>query len=437
MTEQNPRKHPNNTDRRQFLKTGTAATLGTVALGLGVSQAAYAGENNTLKVGLIGCGGRGTGAAAQALRADPNTELVALGDAFADHLESSLSNLQKQDIGPRVKVDDDHKFVGFDAYKQVIEACDVVVLTTPPHFRPAHFKAAVEAGKHAFVEKPVAVDAPGVKSILATSELAKQKNLSVVSGLCWRYHHGMQATFDQIHDGGIGDIVAMQCSYNTRGLWKFPRKPGWSDMEYQMRNWLYYTWLSGDFNTEQHVHSLDKMAWAMQDQYPLACSGTGGRQTRTEEIYGHIYDHFAIVYEYENGVKGFSRCRQQDGCAVDVSDHMFGSKGKADVFAHQLSDHKGETLWKLKRRRGVPDNMYQNEHDEFFKSIRSGNPINNGNYMAKSTMMAIMGRMAAYTGQKITWDQAMNSQLDLSPKAYEWGELPTPEIAQPGKTKFV
>lgn len=422
-------------DRRQFLKAGTAFTLGTVALQLGVSQRAFAAENNTLKVGLIGCGGRGTGAAAQALAADANSELVAMGDAFGDRLEGSLNSLKNNPVGPRVKVDEEHRFVGFDAYKHVIDLCDVVVLATPPHFRPAHLKAAVEAGKHAFVEKPVAVDAPGVKSILETCELAQKKNLSIVSGLCWRYHRGMQQTFDQIHEGTIGDIVAMQCSYETRGLWSHPRKPEWSDMEFQLRNWLYYTWLSGDFNTEQHVHSLDKMAWALHDEYPVSCSGTGGRQTRLDPIFGHIYDHFAIVYEYANGVKAFSRCRQQDGCEVDVSDHIYGTKGRADVMGHEMLDHKGSSLWKAGRIRG--DNMYQNEHDDFFASIRAGKAINNGNYMAKSTMMAIMGRMAAYTGQQITWEQAMNSKEDLTPAKYAWGDLPTPQVAMPGQTAFV
>jgi len=426
---------PADSSRRHFLKTGTAITLGSMAAQLGVTRGAYAAENNVLKVGLIGCGGRGTGAAAQALNADPHTELVAMGDAFSDRLESSLRSLKNNPVGPRVKVDDDHKFVGFDGYKSVIEASDVVLLATPPHFRPAQLKAAVDAGRHAFVEKPVAVDAAGVRSILKTCEEAETKGLSIVSGLCWRYHRGMQATFDQIHDGAIGDIVAMQCSYNTGELWKHPRKADWSDMEYQLRNWLYYTWLSGDFNTEQHVHSLDKMAWAMQDEYPVSCSGTGGRQTRTDDIYGNIYDHFAIVYEYANGIKGFSRCRQQDGTARDVSDHIIGTKARADVFAHEVIDHKGKSLWKQRKIRG--DNMYQNEHDDFFASIRKGNPINNGNYMAKSTMMAVMGRMAAYTGQKITWDQAMNSKEVLGPDKYEWGDLPVPPVAMPGKTRFV
>ncbi len=422
-------------DRRQFLKTGTAITLGTMAAQLGVAQRAYAAENNTLKVGLVGCGGRGTGAAAQALTADPHTELVAMADAFADRLDSSLNSLKNNPVGPRVKVDAENKFVGFDAYKELIDVCDVVLLATPPHFRPAHLKAAVDAGKHVFVEKPVAVDGPGVKSVLETCELAQKKNLSIVSGLCWRYHHGMQATFEQIHEGTIGDILAMQCSYNTRGLWSHPRQAGWSEMEYQLRNWLYYTWLSGDFIAEQHIHSLDKMAWAMQDEYPVSCSGTGGRQTRTAALYGNVFDHFAIVYEYANGVKAFSRCRQQDGCAVDVSDHIVGTKGRADVFAHQMLDHQGGTLWKARKIRG--DNMYQNEHDAFFASIRTGKPINNGNYMAKSTMMAIMGRMAGYTGQQITWEQAMNSKQDLGPKKYEWGDLPIPQVAMPGQTKFV
>ena len=226
----------------------------------------------------------------------------------------------------------------------------------------------------------------------------------------------------------------MQTSYDTHGLWMHPRQPAWSDMEWQIRNWLYFTWLSGDFNVEQHVHSLDKTAWAMHDQYPISCSGTGGRQTRTSPEYGNIFDHMAVVYEYPNGVKTFSRCRQQDGCSVDVSDHIFGTKGRVDVMNHVAYGHDGQELWRYK---GPKANMYQVEHDELFAGIRSGKPINNGHYLAHSTMMGIIGRMAAYTGKKITWEQAMNSKLDLTPPEYKWGPIEVAPVAMPGITPFV
>jgi len=420
--------------RREFLKTSAALVGGSLAMNLGLQPRVYAAGNEIIRVGLVGCGGRGSGAAAQALNADPQARLVAMGDTFSDRLESSLKNLLKQAVADRVQVSDDRKFVGFDAYKHVIEACDVVLLATPPHFRPAHLKAAVDAGKHVFAEKPVAVDAPGVRSVIETSQLAKAKNLAIVSGLCWRYDKGMRATFEQIHNGAAGEIVAMQCSYNTGGLWNHPRQPEWSDMEWQVRNWLYFTWLSGDFNTEQHVHSLDKMAWAMNDEPPVECSGTGGRQTRIGAEFGHIYDHMSVVYEYANGVKAFARCRQQNGCANDVTDHVFGTKGRVDIFKHRIHSLKGELLWKYD---GPKNNMYQTEHDELFASIRAGSPINNGDYMAKSTLMGIMGRMSAYTGKTITWEQALNSQEDLTPAAYEWGPLSVPPVAMPGTTPFV
>jgi len=420
------------TSRRDFLKASTAVAMtGALASQLSIARSAHAAGDDVLRVGLVGCGGRGSGAAANALAADPNVKLVALGDAFADRLEQSLNNLKGQAaIGERVDVPAERRFVGFDAYKQVIECSDVVLLCTPPHFRPMQLKAAIEAGKHVFCEKPVAVDAPGVRSVLATAAEAKRKGLAIVNGLCWRYDYGMRETFGQIHNGTIGDIVTLQCTYDTGTLWKWERKEAWSDMEYQLRNWLYYTWLSGDFNTEQHVHSLDKMAWAMKDEPPVSAIGVGGRQQRIEPIYGNIYDHFSITYEYANGVKCFAQCRQMDGCANDVTDHVYGTKGKVDVMKHDI---KGETAWRFKGKKG---NMYQTEHEELFKGIRSGNPLNNGDYMAKSSMMAIMGRMAAYTGQKITWEQAMNSTEDLSPAKYEWGPMPTPAVAIPGRTRF-
>lgn len=424
--------------RRDFLVGAAATTLATL------TPAVHAAGSDTLRVGLIGCGGRGTGAAEQALRADKNTRLVAMGDMFADKLQASLGRLK--DIGAiadRIDVKPECCFTGFNAYKPVIETADVVLLATPPHFRPLHLKAAVEAGKHVFAEKPCAVDAGGVRTVLQACEQAKARNLSVVAGLCWRYDHGMRETLKHIHDGMIGDITALQCSYNTGGLWSVKRLPEWSDMEWQLRNWLYFTWLSGDFNVEQHIHSLDKIAWIMQNEYPVRAVGSGGRQIRTDPLYGNIFDHHTVVYEYANGVKLFSACRQQVGCAGDVSDHVMGSNATCHIeatFPVRASITRGnKKIWQLATpgRKAPRGNMYQNEHDELFASIRDGKPINNGEWMAKSTLMAIMGRMATYTGQVITWDMAMNSKENLTPPAYEFGSLPVAPVARPGITKFV
>jgi len=425
--------------RRSFLATTAAGAVMTSVPG-SLNAGIHAGGSDQLKVGLVGVGGRGTGAAEQALTADPATELVALADVFEDAVSRGRRQLSrlfnKEGQTPRVTVDDDHCFVGFDAYKRVIDSCDVILLASTPHFRPEHLRASVEAGKHVFCEKPVAVDAPGVRSVLESSELARQKGLSLVSGLCWRYHHGKRATFEQIRNGAIGDIVAMQCSYMTDGVWdpRRQRDQCSSEMEYQQRNWYYYTWLSGDFNVEQHIHSLDKMMWAMNDEAPVTISGSGGRQVRTDEKYGNIYDHFNIVYQWANGVKAFARCRHWQNCENEVEDYIFGTKGRVDVMAHKILDLAGNVIWKYE---GPDSDMYQIEHNELFASIRNNKPINNGDYMCKSTMLAIAGRMAAYTGQKLTWDAVMNSTENLTPANYEWGDIPIAPVAIPGKTKFV
>ena len=425
--------------RRDFLAAG-AVTAAAMAVPSSLSAGLYADGSDRLRVGLIGCGGRGSGAAAQALGAYEGAELVAFGDVFDDILESCRRRLtrqfNKEGQPDRVTADDAHCFVGFEAYKQVIEASDVVLLATTPHFRPLHMRAAVEAGKHIFCEKPVAVDAPGVRSVLESSNMAKEKNLSVVSGLCWRYHHGKRAVFEQIKSGAIGKIVSMQCSYMTGGVWDPRRTPDQckSQMEYQLRNWYYYTWLSGDFNVEQHIHSLDKMMWAMDDEPPVSISGSGGRQVRTDARYGNIYDHFNVVYEWANGVKAFARCRHWNNCETEVEDYIVGTKGRVDVMGHKIYDLDGNLIWSFD---GEGGDMYQIEHDELFAGILAGKPINNGEYMCKSTMMAIAGRMSSYTGQKLSWDQVMNSQEDLSPASYDWTDIPVPEVAIPGKTKFV
>lgn len=424
--------------RRSFMASaaGAAALPAATALSSGL----HAGGSDRLRVGLIGCGGRGTGAASQALNADSGTELVAMADAFDDQLQSSRRRLarsfNKEGQPDRVVVSDNHCFVGFDGYQGVIDNSDVVLMASTPHFRPRHLRAAIEADKHVFCEKPVAVDAVGVRSVRESVRLAEEKNLSLVSGLCWRYHDGKRATFARIKEGAIGRIVAMQCSYMTGGVWdpRRTREQCSSEMEYQLRNWYYYTWLSGDFNVEQHIHSLDKMLWAMDDEPPQTISGSGGRQVRTDPRYGNIYDHFNVVYEWKNGVKAFARCRHWANCQNEVDDYIYGSDGYADVMAHTIYDADGKVRWKFE---GDGGDMYQIEHDELFAGIRGGRPINNGDYMCKSTLMAIAGRVGAYTGQKLTWEQMLNSQEDLTPDAYEWGDVPVPDVAIPGKTPFV
>lgn len=419
--------------RRDFMKQSGVALAGAGAFHILASRRAFAQENSeTLRVGLIGAGGRGTGAARQALLADPNTKLVAIGDAFADRVDESLAKFKGSDVEDRVVVDEDHKFTGFDNYLGVIAASDVVVLAAPPAFRPKHLEAAVEAGCHVFCEKPVAVDGPGIRSVLETCRKAKEKNLSVVSGLCYRYSFAKQDTIQRIHDGALGQILTMQTTYNTGGLWHHGRKPEWSEMEFQVRNWLYFNWLSGDHINEQHIHSLDKVAWAMADVYPAKCTSSGGRIVRIDPKYGNIYDHFNTVYEWENGVKAFSSCRQWESSSTDVSDYVVGTEATASLQDHRITPHQGET-WNWEKR---PDDMYQNEHDALFAAIRANEPINDGEWMSHSTLMAIMGRMAAYTGRTITWEQALNSKESLVPESLEWGDMEMAPIPRPGVTQF-
>jgi myo-inositol 2-dehydrogenase / D-chiro-inositol 1-dehydrogenase len=428
------------TSRRTFLKNSTAAALGSALsapLILGTKSSA-ASPGDTIKVGLVGCGGRGSGAAKQALNADKNVILTCMGDAFPDRLQSSLKALKADsEVGERVRVEEDNCFTGFDAYQKVIDSgVDVVILTSPPGFRPAHLKAAIEANKHVFCEKPMATDAPGVRSVLESVAEAKKRKLAVVAGFCWRYNLAERAGFAQIHDGAVGHIRAIYGTYNTGSLWSKPRQESWTDMEWQVRNWLYFTWLSGDHLVEQCVHTVDKMAWAMADQPPIKAIAHGGRQVRTAPEYGHIFDHFEIVYHYPNDAHGFIFCRQQANCASDTSDTIMGTKGVAKILGFRsVPVIKGETNWKYEGPR--PD-MYQVEHDELFASIRKGQPINDGVRMAHSTMLAIMGRMAAYTGQEITWEEAMNSKENLHPPKLDWdAPLPMPPVAIPGKTKFI
>jgi myo-inositol 2-dehydrogenase/D-chiro-inositol 1-dehydrogenase len=426
---------PFKSNRRKFIQY-TGAVIGGMAFQVGAINPAFASGNNTLKIGLIGCGGRGAGAASQALAADPNTILTAMADVFTDRLDETYAALLEM-YPNRVKVNKSNKFIGFDAYQRVIESgVDVVLLATPPAFRPDHMVAAVDAGKHTFCEKPVAVDAPGIRKVLAAAKKAREKNLSVVSGFCFRYDFPKRTFFEKVLRGEIGEIRTITTIRNGGQLWSKPNQPGWSDMEYRLRNWLYYTWLSGDFITEMMVHSLDMMSWAMGDKPPLKATGTGGRQVRVEEVYGNVYDHFAVEYEYDNGIRGYHFSRQLDGCSTVNKLEIAGTLGNAVIGGVNGHEITGKTKWTFQ---GEQNDMYQTEHDELFASIRKSKPINDGESMARSSMLGILGRMAAYSGQTITWDEALSSNQVLGPPVgqYTWElKWPSAEIAMPGITKL-
>jgi predicted dehydrogenase len=427
-----------NSGRRSFLKkTSVALLAGTIALDLANPKRAFASKNNTLKVGLIGCGGRGTGAALQALKADNDVVITAMGDIFPEQIEQAYQALIA--VYPdKVKVNKENRFLGFDAYKKVIDSgVDVVLLATPPVFRPEHFTEAVKAGKHVFCEKPVAIDAPGVRKIIDAAKMAKEKNLSVVSGFCFRYDYSNRTFYEKIARGQIGDIISVSTTRNGGQLWYKPRQPQWTDIEYKLKNWLYYTWLSGDFISEMMVHSLDLMSWALGDKLPLKAMGTGGRQVRVEEKYGNIFDHFAIEFEYPNGIRGYHFSRQQEGCSNANTVNIAGSLGNG-IIDNGLGSRMitGKNKWEFK---GEKNNIYETQHEELFASIRKGKPINEGVRMANSSMLGVLGRMVAYTGQTITWDEALNSNEVLGPpmdqysRDLKWNDT---GIAKPGITKF-
>jgi predicted dehydrogenase len=417
--------------RREFLRSSSAVVAGGVLAGtLAAPRNVHAAGSDVIKVGLVGMGGRGTGAAANACDADANVKITALADLFQDQIDARLPGMAAQLKG-QFEVPDGQAFAGFDAYQSLMQTdVDVVILATPPHFRPLHLRAAIDAGKHVFCEKPVAVDGPGVRHVYETVRMARDKDLSIVSGLCWRYDYGARETIQRIQEGAIGDIVAIQENYLTGLLSHRLRQPGWSEMEYQCRNWQYFTWASGDHIVEQHVHSLDKALWLMGDQVPESCVGLGGREVRTGEEFGNIFDHHAVYFEYPNGVKVFAFTRQMDGCLIDVEDYVLGTKGRAEILNFKIH---GENAWQRDRKLKKPS-MYLVEHEELMQGIRNGNHINNGDYMTGSTLMAIMGREACYTGKTITQEAMLNSQTDLSPTPYEFGEIPVPEVPVPGVT---
>lgn len=426
-------------DRRAFLQqTGAAVLTSAITMNIANATKPFAPKTSTLKIGLIGCGGRGTGAALQALKADKDVVITVMADVFSDRLEEAYQALQTN-FPDKVKVSKENKFIGFDAYKKVIASdIDVVLLATPPAFRPDHFVEAVNAGKHVFCEKPVAIDAPGVRKVLDAAKKAKEKELSVVSGFCFRYDLQKRAFYDRILRGQAGDLLTVTTVRNGGQLWSKPREANWSDMEYRLKNWLYYTWLSGDFITEMMVHSLDLMSWALGDKLPVKATGTGGRQVRVEEIYGNVYDHFAIEYEYPGGVKGYHFSRQQEGCSNMNTVDVAGTMGRGTIdLGRGVHEITGKNKWAYK---GEKNNMYQTQHDELFAAIRKGKPINDGEKMANSTMLAVLGRMVAYTGQTITWDEAIRSKETLAPpiEQFSWDlKWAGNHVAKPGITKFI
>ncbi len=428
-----------NTSRRSFLRTAALAGIGA-RLASAASPGALAAwspgaptrAGDELRIGLIGCGGRGTGAASQALSTKGPVRLVGVADMFADHIDESLKALQENsEFAARIDVPKERRFVGFDAYQQLLATdIDVVLIATPPHFRPRHFEAAIAANKHVFFEKPVAVDGKGVRTVIAAAERAQQQKLAVVCGLQRHHQNGYLESMQRIHRGDIGRIVYARCAWNMGFLWHKVREPQWSDMEWQLRNWLYFTWLSGDHIVEQHVHNLDVVNWALQS-HPVSARGMGGRQVRTDPKFGHIFDHHSVQYLHPNGAWCFSECRQIDGCLNDVSEHVYGTMGEAhmDPARWRIT---GENEWSWA---GKDNDPYQTEHDDFFAAIRARRPFNEGKMVAESTLTAIMGRMATYSGKEVTWEQALNSDESWGPAKYEFGPLPVDPVPMPGQKR--
>jgi predicted dehydrogenase len=452
-----PNNQPNEgSSRRSFLKT-TSALLGGAVLGANaqVVRGAHPSGSDEIKVALIGCGGRGTGAAVQALATKGKVTLWAAADAFANNLEACLANVQEQiDRGRRnddplfkdssVNVPADRRFVGFDGYQKAIDSgADLVILATPPGFRPQQFEAAVKANKHIFAEKPIAVDGPGVRRFMAANEEAKKKSLMVAIGLQRRHDPRYIETLKKIHDGAIGDILFTRVYWNSGGLWVRPREPQQTEMEYQMRNWYYFNWICGDHIVEQHIHNLDVGNW-LRGKHPVEAQGMGGRQVRTGKEYGQIFDHHFVEFTYDDGTKMYSQCRHIDGCVGEVREHAHGTKGTLDIDDGPIGGQITSADGKWRSRGKKVDNHHQ-EHHDMFAALRDGRVYNEGDYGAEATMTAVLGRMATYSGKIIKWDEALAKGIDLSPKSYDFAATPpvVPDadgfypVPVPGKTEVL
>lgn len=430
--------------RRDFVKQTSMLAGGLLALPI-LSKANYfSGSSDVIKIALVGCGGRGTGAATQALSTKENVQLVAMADAFPDRLNDSYNNIKEAlgDKASRVNVPEKNKFIGFDGYKQAIALADVVILTTPPGFRPIHFEEAIRQGKHVFMEKPVATDPAGIKRVLEAAAIAKQKKLNVVVGLQRRYQNSYRELYKRTQDGIIGDILSMQVWWNQGALWVKPRKPEYSEMEYQMRNWYYFNWLCGDHIVEQHIHNIDVGNW-FKNATPQTAGGMGGRAVRTGKEYGEIFDHHYVEYRYADGVVMNSQCRHWKDAPSKVDEEIVGTKGRIYCDRAQIVDHKGKVLYQFDKKK--ENNPYQTEHDELFAAIAKGEyKFADAQRGAEATLSAIIGRLATYSGQVINWDTALNSGLNLQPKVYAF-DAPPPVLpdasgnyayAKPGITKY-
>ena len=411
------------TNRRTFLKKSSAYAFGASALGLPAFAAPLAtgrfGADDEIRIALIGCGGRGSGAAWQALSTAGKTRLVAMADAFGDRLNGTYEYLKKGKP-EQVDVPEERRFTGFDGYQKAIDSgVDVVILATPPGFRPMHFEYAIQQNKHVFMEKPLAVDGSGVRKVLAAAEAAKQKGLKVGVGLQRHHSAKYNEVIRRIREGAIGDLRLLRCYWNSAGVWVRPRQEGQTEMEYQMRNWYYFNWLCGDHITEQHIHNLDVCNWLVED-YPAKANGQGGRLVRTGIDHGEIFDHHMVEFTYPSGLKMLSQCRHMPSAWNHVNEHATGTKGTANIGGGKI-ETIGEKPWRF---RGEDTDHYQTEHDQLFAAIRADLPYNEAEYGAKSTLTSILGRMATYSGKVVTWEQALNSEIELVPDRYEWDGTP-------------
>jgi predicted dehydrogenase len=432
----------NKNSRREFVKTSALLTGGVMTMPLLSKANFFSGSDDTIKVALIGCGDRGTGAATQALSTKQNVKLVAMADAFRDRIDNSYKEMTTDsNVKNRIDVPEERKYVGFDAYKKAMAHADVVILTTPPGFRPIHFEEAVNQGKQIFMEKPVATDPAGIKRVLDAAEIAKQKKLNVVVGLQRHYQNSYRALYANKHL--IGDITSAQAWWNNDGVWVKPRKYNQTEMEYQMRNWYYFNWLCGDHITEQHIHNIDVINW-FKGSYPVKAQGMGGRQVRKGKDNGEIYDHHYVEFHYADGSILNSQCRHIPGTMSKVDELLTGTKGKIFCGAAHIKDHAGNVLFQFDKKTNEND-PYQTEHDELFAAIAKGEyKFSNAEYGAKSTMTSILGRMATYSGQVIEWEKAITSGISIMPKVFDWNAMPptVPDedgrypIAVPGKTKY-
>lgn len=428
------------TSRRKFIAGTAAATAAASALP--IESYAQVGGSDEIKVGMIGCGGRCSGAIVQNLTASDNARLVAVADAFQDKIDGTgprasglpviQKNIDKIGKSKQIDVPASRQFAGFDAYKKVIDEVDLVVIATPPGFRPYHFEAAVEAGKNVFMEKPVCVDAKGYNQVIRAAKIADEKNLKVVVGLQRHYQDSYIKALEKVREGAIGDMISAQCWWNGGGVWTVERQPGWSEMEYQMRNWYYFNWLCGDHIAEQHVHNIDVVNWFFSNDSqnggnPVKAQGMGGREVRVGQNTGEIFDHHYVEFRYEGDKIANSQCRHIKGCKNKVEEEFHGSEGILYTSGGRarIVDHKGNEVWNYRNRKA--GNPYQVEHDILHEHIRNDKPINNAHYAAKSSFTSVLGRLATYSGKEVTWDQAVKSDFSIMPEEFSFDSDPIPK----------